>query len=156
MTISTTLQQHLAQKHIEYDLVRHPATASSMPTAEACHVSGDRLAKGVVVRTQDGYVLAVLPASHRISQEDLKKQLGQEFTLATEDELDQLFRDCARGAVPAVGECYGLDVVVEDSIREQPEVYFEAGDHSTVVHVSQAQFAQLTKNAPHGRFGSHV
>jgi Ala-tRNA(Pro) deacylase len=156
MAISATLQQHLVQRHIEYDLVPHPATLSAMPTAEACHVPGDRLAKGVVVRTGEGYVLAVLPATHRINREDLKKQLGEDFTLATEDELDQLFGDCARGAVPAVGECYGLDVVMEDRIREEPEVYFEAGDHTTVVHVSQAQYAQLTGNAPHGRFGTHI
>lgn len=127
-----------------------------MPTAEACHVSGDRLAKGVVVRTGDGYILAVLPATHRIDRDELKKQVGGDFALATEDEIVQLFSDCARGAVPAIGECYGLKVVVEDKIREQPDIYFEAGDHTTVVHVSQAQFSELTGSARHGRFGIHV
>lgn len=45
--------------------------------------------------------------------------------LADEGELGRLFRDCAPGAVPPIGECYGLDVIMDDSIQEQPEVYLE-------------------------------
>jgi Ala-tRNA(Pro) deacylase len=156
MPIATALQRHLASKHIEYDLVPHTATMSSMDTAEACRVSPNSLAKGVVLRTGEGYVLAVLAASNQIRRGDLKRHLGEDFALASEHELDELFRDCAHGAVPPIGECYGLDIVVEDSIREQPDIYFEGGDHTTVVHVSQAQFAQLTGYAPHGRFGTHA
>src|SRR5262245_60733791 len=124
MTISPTLQKYLDRKHIAYDLVPHDPTMSSIPTAEASHVPATSLAKGIVLRTRDGYVLAVLPASHRISRMELKGQLGERFVLASERELDQLFRDCAHGAVPPVGECYGLDVVVDDSIAEQPDIYF--------------------------------
>jgi Ala-tRNA(Pro) deacylase len=146
--IARTLQTHLDHKHIEYDLIPHAPTAASMPTAEASRIPGDCLAKGVVLRGRDGYLLAVLPASHRLRLADLRDQLGEHYVFATEHELDQLFPDCAHGAVPPVGECYGLDLVVEDSIRRQPDVYLEGGDHATLVHVSQAQFARLTADAP--------
>jgi Ala-tRNA(Pro) deacylase len=163
MAIAQTLEQHLAAKHIEYDLVPHPATMSSMRTAKACHVPARCLAKAVVLRMGDRflrrgdrYVLAVLPASHYFQRADLKRQLGGGFALATERELDKLFPDCAHGAIPPVGECYGLNIVVDDSIREQPDIYFEGGDHTTLVHVSQAQFARLTVHAPQGRFSTHA
>jgi len=68
----------------------------------------------------------------------------------------RLFRDCVLGAVPPVGPCYGLDVIVDDSIQEQPDVYLEGGDHVTLVHMSSAQFARLTAGAPHGRFSVHM
>src|SRR5579885_646737 len=156
MAIAGTLLQHLAAKHIDYDLVQHPATMSSIRTAKACHIPAHCVAKGVVLRRGDRYVLAVLPASHYLQRADLKRQLGGSFALATERELDKLFPDCAHGAIPPVGECYGLNIVVEDSIREQPDVYFEAGDHAPLVHISQTQFARLTGCAPHGRFSVHV
>ena len=70
--------------------------------------------------------------------------------MAREMEINQLFRDCAHGAVPAVGECYGLDLIVDDSIGMQPEIYMEAGDHETLLRLSQAQFAHLTADAIHG------
>ena len=153
MTIAPTLQTHLEHKRVEYDLIAHEPTMSSMSTADACRVSGGCVVKGVVLRRRNGYVLAALPASHRIRLADLKMQFGEDFDLATEHELTQLFPDCTLGAIPPVGECYGLDVIVEDSIREPAEIYFEGGDHATLVHMSQAQFARLTGEAPYAHFG---
>jgi Ala-tRNA(Pro) deacylase len=152
VSIAATLQKYLASRHVEYDLVVHAATLSSSATAGACRIPPDRLAKGVVLRTGDGYVLAVLLACHRLRRGNLRASFGKDCALATEHELDQLFPDCARGAVPPVGECYGLDVILDDSMCEQSEIYFEGGDHATLVHMSQRQFARLTANAPHGCF----
>ena len=47
------------------------------------------------------------------------------------------FTDCAHGAVPAIGECYGLDVIVDETIDKQPEIYFEGGDHTTLVRMTR-------------------
>ena len=75
---------------------------------------------------------------------------------AAEHEIEELFDDCVPGAIPPVGECYGLDTVVDDSIEEQPEVYLEGGDHATLVHMTHAQFASLTATARHGSFSVHA
>ncbi len=152
MPIAQTLQKYLAAKRVKYDVVPHEPTNSSMRTAETCHIPGDRLAKAVLLRDEMGYALAVLSASHHIRLSELKRQFGDDVGLASEREIAELFQDCVRGAIPAVGECYGLDLVVDDSIDEQPEVYFEGGDHSTLVHMSRAQFAGLTATARHGSF----
>ena len=155
MAIALTLQKYLAAKNVHYDLMTHKPTCSSVRTAEACRVSYDRVAKAVLLRDETGYSLAILPASHHISFPELRSQLGDDVGLATEREAAELFQDCTPGALPAVGECYGLDLVVDDSIEEQPEVYFEGGDHGTLVHMSHAQFASLTARARHGRFSVH-
>jgi len=152
MTIAPTLQRHLGEQKVDYDVLPHEPTMSSMRTAEACHVSGDRFAKGVVLRDGSGYWLAVLPASHQIRLPDLEKHLGCHLEFATEPEVEQLFRDCERGAVPPLGSCYGLDMIVDESIKEQPDVYFEAGDHATLVHMKRDNFAKLTSNARRARF----
>ena len=154
MTVSPTLQKYLDQT-VTYELISHDPTPSSARTAEACRVAGDCLAKGVVLRRDGGYVLAILPASHHIHLSDLRMQLGDNVGLASEDEIAQLFCDCARGAVPPVGECYGLDVIVDDSIEAQREIYMEGGDHATLIHLGRGQFARLTAEAWHGRFTAH-
>ena len=156
MAIALTLERYLDAHNVKYDVIAHAPTNSSMQTAKTCHISGDRLAKAVLLRDDVGYALAVLPASHQIRLAELKRQFGDDVDLATEREIEDLFQDCARGAIPAVGECYGLDLVVDDSIDEQPEVYFEGGDHATLIHMSKAQFAGLTATARHGCFsGRH-
>jgi Ala-tRNA(Pro) deacylase len=154
MTVAPTLQKYLDQT-VTYKLISHDATMSSTRTAEACHVSGNRLAKGVVLRRDGGYLLAILPASHHIHLPALRMQLGDTIDLASEDEIAQLFCDCERGAVPPVGECYGLDVVVDDSIEAQPEIYMEGGDHATLIHLGRGQFVRLTAEAWHGHFTAH-
>jgi Ala-tRNA(Pro) deacylase len=155
MTISPTLHKYLAAENIEYDEIPHVLTMSSAHTAQACHVPGDRLAKAIVLRREAGYMLAVLPASHHLRLAYLKTRFGDDIDLAGESEIDWLFADCARGAVPASGICYGLDVIVDDSIQMQPEIYIEAGDHETLLHLGHAQFARLTANALHDRISVH-
>lgn len=155
MAIALTLKKYLVAKNVRYDVIAHEPTSSSMQTAEACRLSGDQVAKAVLLRDDTGYALAVLPASHHIRLSELRRQLGDDVGLATEREAAELFEDCTRGALPAVGECYGLDMVVDDSIEEQPEIYFEGGDHGTLIHMSHAQFSTLTAMARHGHFSVH-
>jgi Ala-tRNA(Pro) deacylase len=154
MAIAPILQKHL-DRNVTYDVLTHDPTMSSTRTAQACHVSGDRLAKAIVLRHDGRYLLAVVPATHHVSLADLKTQLGNDVALADEGEIRKLFPDCALGAIPPVGECYELDVIVDDSIQAQPDVYLEAGDHTTLVHMDQAQFARLMSEARHGRFSVH-
>jgi Ala-tRNA(Pro) deacylase len=155
MSIAPTLHKYLAAENIQYDEIPHVLTMSSARTAQACHVSGDRLAKAIVVRRGGGYMLAVLPASHHLRLEELRTRFGADIDIASESEIDRLFADCAHGAVPAAGACYGLDVIIDDSIQTQPDIYMEAGDHETLLHLSRAQFARLADGALHGRISAH-
>ena len=155
MSIAPTLQRYLADEEIQYDEIRHEPTMSATRTAQACHVSGDRVAKGIVLRHNGGYMLAVMPASHHLDLSELRTTFGGDLEMANETEIKRLFADCATGAVPAIGACYGLDLIVDDSIERQPDVYVEAGDHETLLHLSHAQYARLTANAAHGRFSVH-
>jgi Ala-tRNA(Pro) deacylase len=156
MSIAPTLQRYLAAENIKYDVIPHEPTMSSMRTAEACQISEDCLAKGIVLRRDGDYLLAVLPASHHIRLSDLRNELGENVEMAKEAEVDQLFWDCANGAVPPVAQCYGLPLVVDDSIDAQAEIYMEAGDHKTLLHVSHAQFADMTAHGQHGRFSEKL
>jgi len=154
MTIAPTLQKHL-DRNVTYDVITHAATMSSTRTAQACHVSGDRLAKAIVLRHDGGYVLAVLPASHHIRLADLQREVGADIALADEAEVKRLFPDCALGAVPPIGECYELEVIVDDTIQQPPDVYLEGGDHTSLVHMNQEQFTRLMARARHARFSVH-
>ena len=155
MAIAPTFQRYLDQ-HVMYGVIAHEPTTSAMRTAQARHIPGDCLAKGVVLRDDSGYMLAVLPASHHIRMSGLRLQFGNDVELAGEGEIDELFHDCAHGAVPPIGECYGLDTIVDDAIDGQGDVYLEAGDHMTLVRLTHAQFAKLTADARHGRFSMHM
>jgi Ala-tRNA(Pro) deacylase len=157
MSIAPKLQDYLSRHHVAYDVVAHRHTMSSMETAAAAHVPGDRVAKGVVVEDEQGYLLAVVPSTCHVKLGDLARQLNRRgLRLASEDELKNLFSDCEIGAVPPVAGAYGLPAVVEEDLTREPDVFFEAGDHEHLVHVSQADFARLIGDAPRVHFARHV
>lgn len=155
MALAVSLKDHLDRMGIPYEIVPHVATPSTSRTAEASHVSGDKIAKGVLVRDKDGYTLAVLPASYHLRLSDLEALLGFDVALATEQEVDDIFADCDHGAVPPIGGAYGLDVVVDDRLMERDEVYFEGGDHVSLVRVGASDLEKLMADARRARFAEH-
>jgi Ala-tRNA(Pro) deacylase len=152
MRIATKLAQYLVNEAVEYDLVSHPHTETASASAAASRVPADRVAKGVVLKGGDGFMLAVLPASRHIQFDELRRLLDSDVDMANEEQVETLFVDCEPGSVPALGAAYGLKVVVDDSLAQLSDIYFEAGDHSSLVHVNGTSFQKLMGNARHGSF----
>ena len=63
MALATTLQKFLTDQKIAYEVITHRPTTSSSLTAEASHVSGESVAKAVIVKDEDHFMMAVLSAS---------------------------------------------------------------------------------------------
>ena len=152
MGIAITLQEYLSNNGVEYDCIAHERTGRSIRAAESSHVPAESLAKAVVLRRGDSFILAVLPASRRVEIDEVGGWLRQPVGLASEEELVSLFPDCEPGAVPPIAAAYGLRSLVDESLEAQPDIYFEAGDHCTLVHVSGPQFHKLMEKVPHGHF----
>ena len=150
MGISITLREYLDQAGIEYDLVHHTYSPNSKAAATAARVPSEQLAKPVLLEDNQGYLMAIVPASRRVELQSLEKQLGRRMVLASERELRDLFSDCRKGAVPAVGQAYGVDVVWDDCLASSPDIYFEAGDHTDLVHMSGKEFTFLMGRTKHG------
>lgn len=157
MAIAITLQQYLDNSDIDYELISHPYTQSSNETAQVGQISGEELAKAVLLEDAYGdYILAVIPSTHRVDFAPLNKQLNMRLGLATESELKEVFSDCQPGAVPALAQAYGIPVIVDDSLSSHDDIYFEAGSHTDIVHMPGREFDQLMAGSQHGRFSHHV
>ena len=155
MTIATTLQQHLTNQGVHFDVLTHSPTHSASQTAQASHVSGRLIAKAVVLKDARGFLLAVLPASHHIHFNALRRLLEREVALATEEETAWLFADCDTGALPADGDAYGLPTVVDESLAEQGDIYIEGGDHCSLLHLKGDDFLRLMAGARRGHFSGN-
>lgn len=155
MPIAPRLREYLEQQHAHYDVVPHVPTNSALQSAIASHVPAEKIAKAVLLDTDEGYLLAVLPANHRIILTDLSEEFGSRPNLVEEADLDRIFPDCATGAIPALGASYDVPMIVDDSIDHQADVYLEAGDHKSLIHLSHDEFARLTNEARHGSFSVH-
>lgn len=152
MAIATTLQHYLEGHHVPYDVMPHLRTMTARETARVCEIPADCLAKAVVLRDGGGYVMAVLPASCQLDKAQLWRLLHRPVELADEGEATSLFKDCEIGAIPALGQAYGLETVVDERLGKAPEVWIEAGDHQHLVHLAGERFRELMAGARHGSF----
>lgn len=153
MYIAETVSAYLSENEVDFEVVPHRHSWTSVASALQSHVAPEHVAKAVLLRDHDDFLLAVLPASHRIDGEALASEVGDWFVgMADEEHLTLLFRDCERGAVPALGKAYGLDTIVDMQLLAASDVYFEAGDHEHLIHVSGSDFKRLMRDARRGMF----
>ena len=149
MAIATTLKAYLDDHHVEYDVVHHIHSETALESAHAAHVPGHQVAKAVVLEDANGYIVSVLPSTNRLDLEWVNESLGRKLEMAPEDELRDLFEDCEFGAVPALSNAYGLDVIWDEQLTTASEIYIEAGDHENLIHMHGDAFCRLMENLPH-------
>jgi Ala-tRNA(Pro) deacylase len=155
MSIAATVQTCLSQAGVQYDIIEHTRTSNSTHTAEAAHVPGERLAKSVLLEDGERYLMAVVPATHSVDIGALYRRFGREIGLAPEEDVARLFADCEPGAVPPLGQIYGIETILDEAFVDAADVYFEGGDHRALVHVSGSDFLKLMGDAPRARIGLH-
>ena len=156
MAVAMTMQDYLNRWGVEYEVLPHMHTSSSLETAEAAHIPGNQLAKCVMTEDYKGYLMVVIPANHQVEFDQLDLELNRHLELATEEELEDIFTDCETGAIPPLGEAYGIDVALDESLTNCSDIYFEAGDHTELVHLSGEDFRDLMAGAEQGQFSTHM
>jgi len=154
--MAKVIKQYLDAHGVKYDVIGHAHTSSSIRTAEAAHVPGDQLAKGVVLRDVNGHLMAILPATHYLDIGQMNAWLDRKLDLLPEDDLLGLFTDCEPGAVPPIGTAYGMEAVLDEALARQSDIYFEAGNHRELVHVDAEQFSYIEGRARRGHFSHHI
>lgn len=152
MAVAMTVEDFLGRHHLSYQKVAHPPTGNSMDSARAAHVPPARLVKGVLLNADGKYVLALTRADCHLNLPELKRQLQADVGLATDDDLEKVFDDCVRGAVPPLGPAYGIESIWDDNLAKAPDLYFELGDHAHLVHMNTRDFLSLLANQRHGSF----
>ncbi len=144
MPISQTLKEYLDRKHVHYDVLPHPEGFRAAAIAQTLHTPEKEMAKVVILKVDERFVMTVLPASWQVDLHRLRTLFAiHQVRLATEDELKDLFPDCELGAMPPFGVLYGLPVYVDHSLTEDEEIVFEAGTHSEAIRMRYADFAAL-------------
>lgn len=156
MAYAMTVAEFLERHHLPHELVSHTRSSNSLESARAAHVPAERVAKGVLLTADGKYLLAVTRADCHLDLDELRRQLQVSVELATREDLESVFDDCARGAVPPLGPAYGIESVWDEDLMKEPELYFEFGDHTHLVHVRTPDYLALLDNERHGSFSEPI
>lgn len=153
MSIPHTVQMFLEAQQAPFEVIEHERTVSSLRTASRAHIGANLLAKAVLLENDlqhQQYLMAVVPASRAVDLAKVSLRAGRPVHLATEEDAAGVFGDCETGALPPLGPAYGIETIWDDRLAQQPELYFEAGDHAHLVHLKGADFLGLLRGCAHG------
>jgi Ala-tRNA(Pro) deacylase len=138
------LRNYLERENVRYVHDTHRTAYTAQQVAQEEHVPGKIVAKTVVVKVDDGFALAVMPATARADFTRLRSALeAREVRLATELEFTGLFPDCEVGAMPPFGNLYGVPVYVDTALAQDKEIIFNAGTHQDTIRMRYADFERL-------------
>ena len=144
MSVAIRLREFLDQHSVDYETIRHVRDVRARDTAEDTGTPRKDFAKTVFVRVDDEYAMAVLPATHYVSESRLRDSIGaREVRLASETEFAELCPDCDVGAAPPFGNLYGLHVYVSPVLAKDERITFNAGSHEDVIRMSFEDFRRL-------------
>ena len=155
MAIAPLVEDYLSRHGAKYEVLEHAPSHSSVETARHAAVPADRLVKSVLLEDDDGMILAVLPSHLSVHLGELSSETRRRLRLADPEDLRSAFPDCADGAIPPLGPAYGIRTILDDSVEAQSDVYFEAGDHRHLVHMSAEQFMAIVGPAQRVHFSRH-
>ena len=142
------LKQYLDRNGVHYSLIAHEPRYTAQEVAGVAHVPGKQMAKTVIVKVDGRLAMVVLPASDRVVFDMLREALDAgAVELAGEREFMDAFPGCERGAMPPLGNLYGLPVYVADDLAEDDEIAFNAGSFTELIRMRYRDFDRLVQPA---------
>ena len=143
---ANSVREYLDQRHAKYVTISHQPAYTAQEVAAAAHIPGRMMTKTVMVKLDGEMAMVVLPADRRVDLEYLKKIAhAHTVRLASEVEFKGMFPGCEVGAMPPLGELYGLEVYAARELTEDDEIAFNAGSFTEVVKLPYAEFRRLTR-----------
>ena len=149
--VTATVQEFLRRGNVAYMVFQHPPAFTAQEEAAVTHVPGRDWAKAVVCFADGEPVQAVVPADREVDLERLAIVAGAGVVrLAFETELDWLYPDCERGAMPPFGPLYRQRVFVDEALTREHDMVFNGGTHADAICMRYADFASRSGSLTRG------
>jgi Ala-tRNA(Pro) deacylase len=136
----------LAHRGVPFEELHHAEAFTAQELAQREHTSGHHVAKVVIALADGQPVELVLPATRHVVLSRVRDIMhAGDVRMATEQEIGQLFKDCAPGAVPPLRHWKHVAVLMDKSLATGDAILFAAGTHEDAVRLKFADWFNLVK-----------
>ena len=140
------LESFLKNQGVGFEKHLHALTYTSQGLAQAEHVSGYLVAKPVIVKHDAGFTMCVLPAPKHVDLKRVADALQTDHvTLASEEEMAELFEDCEVGAEPPVGAMFDMPTVMDSLLKDDEHLLMQAGSHTESIKIRRDDWEKICK-----------
>lgn len=145
LSIYEQLSELLTEKKVPFQTTRHDPVYTS---EEAARVRGTTLASGakaLVCKTDDEFRLFVLPADRKLASSAVRRQLHiRSLRFANREEVLHI-TSLTPGSIPPFGSLFRLHTWCDQRLVDQPEINFNAGDHSVSISMRFEDFLAVER-----------
>lgn len=142
------VHEFLKDRGADFEFIMHRPTYDAQRLAQAVAERGHHVAKTVLLHSDVGNALVVLPATHSVDLNKARRILkADQVSLATEQEVGEQFPDCEIGAIPPFGSPYGIPTLVDESFLMEEDIVFQGNKHDEAFRMKLTEFLELEGTA---------
>ncbi len=146
MPINKKVRDLLDSAGCRYEVHSHPEAFTAQGLAAVEHTPGYEIVKVVILKGNENYYMAALPAPCKVDLAHFAALVGvPAVRLATEEEFKDLFPGCETGAMPPFGNVFGLPMFLEESLTADEFITFNACTHRESIKLHLADYLKLVK-----------
>jgi Ala-tRNA(Pro) deacylase len=150
MPVPKQIQNYLDKKGAKYAIVTHKKVYTAYDVAQTLKKKLDEIAKNLLVKTNKGFVLVLLPASKRVDLNKLKKLMNakgmgvKKVEIPKEGVMVRIFK-VKPGALGAFGTVHELEVYMDKNLQKVKKAIFPTGSFTDSVEMAMKEFEKLEK-----------
>ena len=140
------LRTFLDDNQIHYDTVKCTTTDPVETLVSVTNVPEKGIAKTVIVKTDGKFIMLVEPISVETDLPRWQELMGcKEIKFATEEEVEDLFGELELDSLPAFGNLFNMDVVVDDSLSVGDMIACGTGTSTELIKLAYEDYVKWVK-----------
>jgi Ala-tRNA(Pro) deacylase len=151
MSVFERLEARLREAGIGFTVSHHEKVFTSEEAAKIRGVSLASGAKALICKADDKFMMFVMSANLKLATKLVRKQGIKSLRFATKEEVFTM-TGLEPGSIPPQGSLFGLETWCDESLSQQEQINFNAGDHGISISM---KFADYARNE-HPRIGKYA
>ncbi len=148
MSIPKKITNYLDKRGAKYAIITHRKVYTAYDAAQTLRKRLDEIVKNLLVKTDKGFVLVLLPASKNVNLKDLKKLMNAQgkgvktVEIPKEGAMVRLLK-VKPGALSAFGRLHDLEVYMDKNLRKAKKAIFSSGSITESLEMALKEFEKL-------------
>lgn len=147
MIIAAGLKQLFDRYKIAYRVLQHKRSTNVETTASLLNLDLAKFLAVQILADKHREVLVVYPVVRKLDLAKCQQLLQRDLQPLPSIKVNRIFSDCEEDSWPAVGQPYGIDIILDKSLKQLKHVYFASGSHTATVQMQMEDYLVLNPRA---------
>lgn len=153
MAISKKLLAHLKKNKVKFEVIAHKTVYTAFDLAKTLKEKLNRIGKTLVIKTDKGYALVVLPANKMVDFAKLKKLLGaKKIEIAKEKVMKDVFKIKPGTITPFATIHKKVPLYIDRALLRVKEILVSAGSYTDSLRLKVKDLMRVESNHVKGNF----